>query len=103
MVNSGGETRLVQMASSLHRSNHGLTKQEAEIQYIREASSADTSPLTHNSHLYRLKHKKQDVGSGNVLLSICTRGIQLYEVFYVLLNLFISCLNTLFLFLLISS
>lgn len=89
MVNNGGEARLVQMASNLHRANHGLTTQEAEIQYIREASSADTSPLTHNSHLYRLKHKKQDTGLGTVLLSICTRGIQLYEVCVIHLLVFI--------------
>ncbi|RZF39513.1 hypothetical protein LSTR_LSTR001034 [Laodelphax striatellus] len=77
MVKSGNETRLIQMASSSHRANRGLTASDAQTQYIREASSADASPLPHNSHLYRLKYKKQDAGT--VLLSICTRGIQLYE------------------------
>lgn len=80
MVCSGGESRIVQTAASLHRSNRGLSQSEAESQFIREASSLDTSPLTHNAHLYRLKHKKQDPGPGSVLLAICARGIELYEV-----------------------
>nr|CAD7599151.1 unnamed protein product [Timema genevievae] len=64
---------------SLHRDNHGINKAEAELQYIREASSAEVSPLTHNSHLYRLKHKKQEAGPGSVFLSICAKGIEIYE------------------------
>nr|CAD7462430.1 unnamed protein product [Timema tahoe] len=66
---------------SLHRDNHGINKAEAELQYIREASSAEVSPLTHNSHLYRLKHKKQEAGPGSVFLSICAKGIEIYEKF----------------------
>lgn len=77
---SGGETRIIQTASNLHRANRGLLQGEAESQFIREASSPDTSPLTHNAHVYRLKHRKQDPGPGSVLLAICTRGIELYEV-----------------------
>uniref|UniRef100_A0A1B6FH14 FERM domain-containing protein n=1 Tax=Cuerna arida TaxID=1464854 RepID=A0A1B6FH14_9HEMI len=79
MVSSGSEPRIVQTASSLHRAYRGLTQAEAESQFIREASSPDTSPLTHNSHLYRLKQRKQDLGPGSVLLAICTRGIELYQ------------------------
>uniref|UniRef100_A0A1B6BZW1 FERM domain-containing protein n=1 Tax=Clastoptera arizonana TaxID=38151 RepID=A0A1B6BZW1_9HEMI len=75
----GGESRIFQTASNLHRANRGLSQSEAESQFIREASSTETSPLTHNAHVYRLKHKKQDPGPGNVLLAICTRGIELYE------------------------
>ncbi|XP_054260749.1 protein expanded-like isoform X2 [Macrosteles quadrilineatus] len=79
MVSSGSEARIVQTAASLHRAYRGLSQAEAENQFIREASSRDTSPLTHNSHLYRLKQRKQDAGPGNVLLAICTRGIELYQ------------------------
>lgn len=80
MVSSSTEARIVQTASSLHRAYRGLSKAEAESQFIREASSPDTSPLTHNSHLYRLKQRKQDPGLGTVLLAIYTRGIELYQV-----------------------
>lgn len=75
-----GNQQLVQTLSALHRENHGLNKSEAELQYIREASSAEVSPLTHNAHLYRLKHKKQEVGHGSVWLAICAKGIEIYEV-----------------------
>ncbi|XP_039285435.1 protein expanded [Nilaparvata lugens] len=77
MVKSGNESRLVQMAIGAHRANRGLSRADAEVHYIREASSADTSPLPHASHLYRLRYKKQEANC--VLLSICTQGIQLYE------------------------
>lgn len=80
MVSSGSEARIIQTAASLHRAYRGLSQVEAESQFIREASSPDTSPLTHNSHLYRLRQRKNDPGPGTVLLAICTRGIELYQV-----------------------
>jgi len=73
-----GDQQFVQTLLALHRENHGLNKAEAELQYIREASSV--SPLTHNAHLYRLKHKKQEVGHGSVWLAICAKGIEICEV-----------------------
>jgi hypothetical protein len=75
-----GDQQLVQTLSALHRENHGLNKAEAELQYIREVSSAEVFPLTHNAHLYRLKHKKQEAGHGSVWLAICAKGIEIYEV-----------------------
>lgn len=80
MVSTGGEGRIAQTAASLHRAYRGLSRSEAENQFIREASSPDTSPLTHNSHLYRLRQRKQDPLPGDVLLAICTKGVELYQV-----------------------
>ncbi|XP_068085286.1 protein expanded [Anabrus simplex] len=74
-----GENQLLQTVPALHRDNSGISKGEAERQYIREASSPEVSPLTHNSHLYRLKHKKQEQGQGSVWLAICAKGIHIYE------------------------
>lgn len=75
-----GDQQFMQTLLALHRENHGLNNAEAELQYIREASSAEVSPLTHNAHLYRLKHKKQEAGHGSVWLAICAKGIEIYEV-----------------------
>ncbi|KAJ9594413.1 hypothetical protein L9F63_014138, partial [Diploptera punctata] len=76
---TSGDQQLVQTVRVLHRHNHGISKSEAELQYIREASSAEVCPLTHNSHLYRLKRKKQETGQGSVWLAICAKGIEIYE------------------------
>ncbi|PSN49531.1 hypothetical protein C0J52_04976 [Blattella germanica] len=76
---ASGDQQLVQTVTALHRENHGITKAEAELLYIREASSSEASTRTHNAHLYRLKHKKQEVGQGSVWLAICAKGIEIYE------------------------
>lgn len=80
MVAHGNETKLYQNATVVHKANCALSKAQAETQFIREASSRDSFPLAHNSHLYRLKQKKHDPNPGTLWLAICTRGIELYEV-----------------------
>uniref|UniRef100_A0A146L805 Protein expanded n=3 Tax=Lygus hesperus TaxID=30085 RepID=A0A146L805_LYGHE len=79
LVNSCGGLRLTQTIASLHRANSGLSKNQARVQYIREASSLDTSAIPHNTHLYRLRKNKHEPPPGTVVLAICTRGIELYE------------------------
>ncbi|XP_024083068.1 protein expanded isoform X2 [Cimex lectularius] len=79
LVNSCGGSRLSHTIASLHRANSGLTKTQARVQYIREASSLDTSAIPHNTHLYRLRSSKHETPPGNVVLAICTRGIELYQ------------------------
>ncbi|XP_065215812.1 protein expanded isoform X2 [Planococcus citri] len=79
MVAHGNETKLYQNAAVVHKANRTLSKAQAETQFIREASSRDSFPLAHNSHLYRLKQKKHDPNPGTLWLAICTRGIELYE------------------------
>lgn len=98
---SSSEQQIMQNLPALHRDNQGMGREEAKLLYIREASSAEVSPLTHNSHLYRLRHKKQEQGPGSVWLAICAKGIQIYEVikylfinfsfvnFYILLAMYI--------------
>lgn len=80
MVTKGHEVRLYQSAVVVHKTNHSLSKAQAETQFIRKASSWDSFTLAHNSHLYRLKRKKNDPNPGDLWLAICTRGIELYEV-----------------------
>ena len=58
-----------------HRSNHGMSREAAEMAYIREAVLLD-APL--NAHLYRLRRSKNEQGPGRVLLAICTRGVRVY-------------------------
>nr|XP_018900555.1 PREDICTED: protein expanded [Bemisia tabaci] len=79
MLSNGSEPRLFQTATNLHRHNCSLSKESAENEFIREASSASNCPLTHNSHLYHLKQKKNDPNPGTVSLAISTTGIKLYE------------------------
>ncbi|XP_014281361.1 protein expanded [Halyomorpha halys] len=79
LVESCGESRLTQTLASLHRANSGLSKSLARQQYIREASSLETSPIPHNSHVYRLRTSKQEPQPGSVLLAICTRGVEIYQ------------------------
>lgn len=78
MVDS--DVGLEQTLTAMHRDNRGMAKTQAELQYITKASSLEASRLTNNSHLYRLKHKKQEPGNGTVYLAICARGIEIYEV-----------------------
>ncbi|XP_047001587.1 protein expanded [Schistocerca americana] len=73
------EQQLVQTVPTLHRDNRGMGRARAELLYIREASSTEVSPLTHNSHLYRLRYKKNEQGPGTVWLAITAKGIQIYE------------------------
>ena len=61
---------------AVHRDNADLARGEAELAYIREASSMEAP---HNLHLYRLKRRKSDA-TGTVLLGICPNGIELYQV-----------------------
>ncbi|XP_073988991.1 protein expanded-like [Rhodnius prolixus] len=79
LVNSCGVGRLTQTFSSLHRANNGITQTQARIQYIREASSLDTSAIPHNTHVYRLRCSKAEAPPGSVVLAVCTKGIELYQ------------------------
>ncbi len=80
MVGHANETQLYRNATIVHKANRALSKAQAETQFIREASSRDSFPLAHNAHLYRLKYKKNEPNPGTLLLAICTKGIELYEV-----------------------
>ena len=71
-----GVEAILSAMPSVHRDNTDMPQGEAEMAYIREASSMEAP---HNLHLYRLKRRKSDP-TGTVLLGICPNGIELYQV-----------------------
>ena len=76
VVERVGAGYLMEHTAHLHRDNMGLTRAEAQAQYIREASQQEAP---HNLHLYRLRYKKQDP-TPTVVTAICARGLDIYEV-----------------------
>ncbi|XP_066602475.1 protein expanded [Prorops nasuta] len=69
------DTNILSVLSEQHRENRGLSREDAELQYIREAMRLD-APL--NAHLYRLRRSKNEVGPGRILLAISARGVRVY-------------------------
>ncbi|XP_015117608.1 protein expanded [Diachasma alloeum] len=69
------EANVLGVLASQHRDNRGLSREEAELQYIREAILLE-APL--NAHLYRLRRTKNEPGPGRILLAICARGVRVY-------------------------
>lgn len=69
------ESNVLAVLAAQHRDNRGLSREEAELQYIREAVLLE-APL--NAHLYRLRRSKNEAGPGRILLAICARGVRVY-------------------------
>lgn len=69
------EANVLTVLAAQHRENNGLSREEAELQYIREAVLLE-APL--NAHLYRLRRSKNEAGPGRILLAICARGVRIY-------------------------
>ncbi|XP_076227567.1 protein expanded isoform X4 [Nomia melanderi] len=69
------ESNVLAVLAAQHRDNQGLSREEAELQYIREAVLLE-APL--NAHLYRLRRSKNEAGPGRILLAICARGVRVY-------------------------
>ncbi|KAL0112757.1 hypothetical protein PUN28_012195 [Cardiocondyla obscurior] len=69
------ESNVLAVLATQHRENSGLSREEAELQYIREAVLLE-APL--NAHLYRLRRSKNEAGPGRILLAICARGVRIY-------------------------
>ncbi|XP_015607551.1 protein expanded isoform X2 [Cephus cinctus] len=70
------EPNVLGVLAAQHRDNRGLSREEAELQYIREAVLLE-APL--NAHLYRLRRSKSEAGPGRILLAICARGVRIYS------------------------
>ncbi|KAF0311474.1 Protein expanded [Amphibalanus amphitrite] len=70
-----GVDAILSAMPAVHRENANMAAGEAEMAYIREASSMEAP---HNLHIYRLKRRKSDT-NGSVLLGICPNGIELYQ------------------------
>ncbi|XP_074641597.1 uncharacterized protein LOC141899285 [Tubulanus polymorphus] len=58
-----------------HKDLRGMSKMEAQIQFIKEASS---QPAAHNIHLYPIRLKKSDK-KPNLWMGICPTGLEIYE------------------------
>ncbi|XP_018396311.1 PREDICTED: LOW QUALITY PROTEIN: protein expanded [Cyphomyrmex costatus] len=69
------ESNVLAVLAAQHREYSGLSREEAELQYIREAVLLE-APL--NAHLYRLRRSKNEAGPGRILLAICARGVRIY-------------------------
>ena len=69
------DSNVLGVLAGQHRNNRGLSREEAELQYIREAVLLE-APL--NAHLYRLRRTKSEAGPGRILLAICARGVRVY-------------------------
>lgn len=69
------ESNVLAVLAAQHRNNRGLSREEAELQYIQEAVLLE-APL--NAHLYRLRRSKNEAGPGRILLAICARGVRVY-------------------------
>ena len=71
-----GNSYIMENVPHLHRDNVGMGREEAQAQYIREASQQEAP---HNLHLYHLRCKKQEP-TPQVAMAICAKGVDLYEV-----------------------
>ncbi|KAJ8669838.1 hypothetical protein QAD02_001097 [Eretmocerus hayati] len=69
------EDNALSVLAAQHRDNRGLSREEAELSYIKEALLLE-APL--NAHLYRLRRSKSEQGPGRALLAICARGVRVY-------------------------
>lgn len=69
------EENVASVLAAHHKDNRGLSREEAELSYIKEAILLE-APL--NAHLYRLRRSKNEQGPGRVLLAICARGVRVY-------------------------
>ena len=65
-----GTTALV----SCHRDNRGVSRADAETQYIREACGLNEMI---NAHVFRMRQTKNETGLGTVQLSIYAKGIKI--------------------------
>ncbi|XP_055386644.1 protein expanded isoform X2 [Condylostylus longicornis] len=61
---------------SCHRENRGISRAEAELNYIRQACSIHDAI---NAHVYRMKLSKTENGIGTVLFVVYAKGIRIYS------------------------
>ncbi|KAL5280600.1 FRMD6 family protein [Megaselia abdita] len=60
---------------SCHRENRGMTRADAEMNYIRQACALHD---TINAHVYRMKMSKSENGPGTVWFVVYAKGIRIY-------------------------
>uniref|UniRef100_T1GW82 FERM domain-containing protein n=1 Tax=Megaselia scalaris TaxID=36166 RepID=T1GW82_MEGSC len=65
----------VNALKSCHRQNRGMTRSDAEMNYIRQACALHD---TINAHVYRMKMSKNENGPGTVWFVVYAKGIRIY-------------------------
>ncbi|XP_055950197.1 uncharacterized protein LOC129984354 isoform X1 [Argiope bruennichi] len=75
IVKKIGEDFIIRNIPALHKDNAGLSRGEAQVGYIKEASDISAP---HNLHFYKMRRKKGKIW-GNVWLGIGDSGIHIYE------------------------
>ncbi|XP_059169810.1 protein expanded-like isoform X2 [Physella acuta] len=75
MVERHGATYLASNMPTIHKDLHNMTRNDAELRYIRNAS---TPPGAHNLHFYTVRKRKTDKAV-NTWLAICAKGVEVYE------------------------
>lgn len=76
IISKIGEDFIIRNIPALHKDNSGLSRGEAQVGYIKEASDL-TAP--HNMHFYKMRRKKGKVWS-SAWLGIKDSGLHIYEV-----------------------
>ena len=76
MISRYGDQYIKKSMPPMHADFQGMTRVEAQMHYIRDAS---LPPAGHNLLFYRLKKRKTD-DLGTAWLGICPKGIEIYEV-----------------------
>lgn len=85
IISKIGKDFIIHNIPALHKDNAGLSRGEAQVGYIKEASDL-TAP--HNMHFYKMRRKKGKVWS-SAWLGIKDSGLHIYEVY--------SCFKTILL------
>lgn len=75
IIQNLGEDYIIKHIPAMHKDNISLSRGEAQVMYIKEASDR-TAP--HNLHFYKM-HRKKTKADSNVWLAICAKGIEIYE------------------------
>ncbi|XP_067129164.1 uncharacterized protein [Centruroides vittatus] len=75
IIQNLGEEYIIKHTPAMHKDNTSLSRGEAQVMYIKEASDS-TAP--HNLHFYKM-HRKKTKADSNVWLAICAKGIEIYE------------------------
>ncbi|CAG5129827.1 unnamed protein product [Candidula unifasciata] len=75
IVQRHGLDYLADNLPTLHRDLHNMTRNDAELRYIRNASMP---PGALNLHFYMVRRRKTD-RTCNTWLAICAKGVEVYE------------------------
>ncbi|CAN0412776.1 unnamed protein product [Lampetra planeri] len=74
VVRKRGMEYLLRHVPGVHREQTGISPEEAELRYIREASRLDDVAV----HYYRLQRNKKE-SEASLLLGVMLKGIQIYQ------------------------